>query len=93
MRGFRSGLIGCLVVGDLSPDLRDNRKFDYSAALVDGRLQLEFELNEAREEEHIAAMGKMVIFTDMENLSPCQFNWHGILMFRLKYIYPSERKV
>ena len=43
--------------------------FDYSVVEVDGKLQLNFELNENREHDYLAAMGKTVIITDMKNLT------------------------
>lgn len=46
--------------------------FDYSAAMDDGILKLEFKLNTARETDYIKALGKAVIFTDMADLTPRQ---------------------
>ena len=44
--------------------------FDYSAAMADGVLKLEFKLNTASEMDYIKALGKAVIFTDMADLTP-----------------------
>ena len=46
--------------------------FDYSAAMNDGVLELDFKLNTDRETEYIAAMGKTVVFTDIADLTPRQ---------------------
>ncbi|RZB32483.1 MAG: hypothetical protein SRB1_01308 [Desulfobacteraceae bacterium Eth-SRB1] len=46
--------------------------FDYSTAMDDGFLKLEFKLNTAREMDYIKALGKAVIFTDMADLTPRQ---------------------
>lgn len=42
--------------------------FDYKAVEVNGKLELEFKLDEVREKEHIAEMGKTVIFSDLKDL-------------------------
>jgi hypothetical protein len=46
--------------------------FDYSAAMNDEVLELDFKLNTARETEYIAAMDKTIIFADMADLTPRQ---------------------
>jgi ABC-type nitrate/sulfonate/bicarbonate transport system ATPase subunit len=46
--------------------------FEYRTVLENGVMELDFNLNEAREMEYIAAMWKTVIFTDMKDLVPCQ---------------------
>jgi transposase len=38
-------------------------------SITDGKLELDFKLEEARETEHILAMGKTVIFTDQKDLT------------------------
>jgi transposase len=43
--------------------------FDYKIVEVDGKLKLEFNLDEVKEREHILAMGKTVIFTDQKKLT------------------------
>jgi transposase len=46
--------------------------FDYKAVEIDGKLELRFRLNQDREREHIAGMGKAVIFSDLKDLSTRQ---------------------
>jgi transposase len=46
--------------------------FDYSVLEVGGELQLMFLLNESKENEFIASMGKTVVFTDQKELTPRQ---------------------
>jgi transposase len=48
--------------------------FDYNVIEVDGKLKLDFELNETRESDYIASLGKKVIFTDIENLTGQQIS-------------------
>ena len=43
--------------------------FEYKIVETDGKLKLDFKLEEARETEHILAMGKTVIFTDQRDLT------------------------
>jgi transposase len=43
--------------------------FDYNVIETEGELQLNFSLNDAREEEFILGMGKTVVFTDKEDLT------------------------
>ena len=43
--------------------------FDYNVIETEGGLQLNFSLNETREEEFLLGMGKTVVFTDKENLA------------------------
>lgn len=43
--------------------------FDYKVVETNGKLELDFKLEEARETEHILAMGKTVIFTDQKDLT------------------------
>jgi transposase len=42
--------------------------FDYNVVEIEGELQLEFSLNDAREKEFNLGMGKTDVFTDKENL-------------------------
>ena len=58
------------VVDAITKQYRD--LFDYSAAMNDEVLELDFKLNTARETEYIRALGKTVIFTDMADLTPRQ---------------------
>lgn len=46
--------------------------FDYSVVIVEGKLQLDFKLDEAREKDFISAMGKAIIFTDLKELTSRQ---------------------
>jgi transposase len=46
--------------------------FDYKAVEIDGKLELNFKLNQDREREHIAEMGKAVIFSDLKDLTTRQ---------------------
>lgn len=46
--------------------------FDYSVAVVESKLQLNFKLDEVREMEYTSAMGKAIIFTDLEGLTSRQ---------------------
>jgi transposase len=46
--------------------------FDYSVVVVESKLQLNFELDEVREMEYTSAMGKAIIFTDLEGLTSRQ---------------------
>jgi transposase len=46
--------------------------FDYKAVEIDGKLELHFRLNQDREREHIAGMGKAVIFSDLKDLTTRQ---------------------
>lgn len=46
--------------------------FEYRAVLENGVMELDFNLNETREMEYIAAMWKTVIFTDMKDIGPRQ---------------------
>jgi len=46
--------------------------FEYSVLEVEGDLQLQFELNETKEEDFIVAMGKTVVFTDKKDLTAQQ---------------------
>ncbi len=48
--------------------------FDYKVVEVDQKLQLDFELVQTREREHISSMGKTVIFTDMADLTSRQIS-------------------
>ena len=43
--------------------------FDYNVIESEGELQLNFSLNDTREEEFILGMGKTVVFTDKEDLT------------------------
>jgi len=43
--------------------------FDYNVIENEGKLQLNFSLNESREKEFLSGMGKTVVFTDKENLA------------------------
>jgi len=43
--------------------------FDYNVIETEGELQLNFSLNETREEEFLLGMGKTVVFTDKEDLT------------------------
>jgi len=43
--------------------------FDYNVIETEGELQLNFSLNDSREEEFILGMGKTVVFTDKEDLT------------------------
>ena len=43
--------------------------FDYNVIESEGKLQLNFSLNESREKEFLSGMGKTVVFTDKENLA------------------------
>jgi len=43
--------------------------FNYSAVENEGKLQLDFSLNDSREKEYLSGMGKSVVFTDKANLS------------------------
>ena len=43
--------------------------FDYSVVVVESKLQLNFKLDEVRETEYTSAMGKAIIFTDLEGLT------------------------
>ena len=43
--------------------------FNYSAIENEGKLQLDFSLNDSREKEYLLGMGKSVVFTDKANLS------------------------
>ena len=46
--------------------------FDYSVVVVESKLQLDFKLDEVREMEYASAMGKAIIFTDLEGLTSRQ---------------------
>jgi transposase len=46
--------------------------FDYSVVVVESKLQLNFKLDEVRETEYTSAMGKAIIFTDLEGLTSRQ---------------------
>jgi transposase len=46
--------------------------FDYSVVVVESKLQLNFKLDEVREMEYTSAMGKAIIFTDLEGLTSRQ---------------------
>jgi transposase len=46
--------------------------FDYSVVIVEGKMQLDFKLDEAREKDFISAMGKAIIFTDLKGLTSRQ---------------------
>jgi transposase len=48
--------------------------FDYKVVEVDRKLQLDFQLNETRVQEHVSSMGKTVIFTDMMELTSRQIS-------------------
>jgi transposase len=48
--------------------------FDYKVIEVDRKLQLDFQLNETRIQEHVSSMGKTVIFTDMMELTSRQIS-------------------
>ena len=48
--------------------------FDYSVVKVEGKLMMEFKMNETREIEFMQGMGKTVIFTDMKNLTARQIS-------------------
>lgn len=39
--------------------------FDYNVVMVEGKLQLDFKLDEVREKDFISSMGKTIIFTDL----------------------------
>ena len=43
--------------------------FDYNVIETEGELQLNFSLNDTREEEFLLGMGKTVVFTDKEDLT------------------------
>jgi hypothetical protein len=43
--------------------------FDYSVVIVEGKLQLDFRIDEVREKDFISAMGKAIIFTDLKELT------------------------
>jgi transposase len=43
--------------------------FDYNVIESEGKLQLNFSLNDAREKEFLLGMGKTVVFTDKEDLT------------------------
>ena len=48
--------------------------FDYKVVEIDRKLQLDFQLNETRIQEHVSSMGKTVIFTDMMELTSRQIS-------------------
>jgi transposase len=48
--------------------------FDYKVVEVDRKMQLDFQLNETRAREHVASMGKTIIFTDMMELTSRQIS-------------------
>ena len=48
--------------------------FDYKIVEIDQKIQLDFQLNEAHLADHISAMGKTVIFTDMAELTSRQIS-------------------
>ena len=46
--------------------------FDYNVVMVEGKLQLDFKLDEVREEDFISSMGKTLIFTDLKGVNSRQ---------------------
>ena len=46
--------------------------FDYNVVMVEGKLQLDFKLDEVWEEDFISSMGKTLIFTDLKGVNSRQ---------------------
>lgn len=48
--------------------------FDYNVVMVEGKLKLDFKLDEVREADFISSMGKTVIFTDLKGMNSRQIS-------------------